>query len=77
MSDKDFGSNRQGDLPTEFVSVPVAVLEAVTRRDSSIATAVEVRGWAYQLLAVHSRTRTASAVGTERSEVNQNNQVIP
>lgn len=70
MTDKD-GSNRQGDLPTELVSVPVAVLEAITRRDNSIATAVEVRAWAYETLAVRSRTRTASAVGTERSEVNQ------
>ena len=65
-------------VPTEFVSVPVAVLEAITRRDNSIATAVEVRGWAYELLAVHNGTTTANSVGTKaQAEVNQTNQVIP
>ncbi len=130
MTDKDLGSNRQGDLPTEKAFKPVLVrlsdkeracLEAIYELGhgdmgygiffrSIVAetglTLREVRrsvracarkGVAEYIRGLFTddgmvagsgngitpagrqgvRTTTASAVGTERSEVNQNNQVIP
>lgn len=120
MTDKDFGSNRQGDLPTEGHDAAVAAfidgfrlaLEFMAgprverpahitddqwvmwygakRRDDgsfsapmSVAHLVPNPAHSKPSFLGHARAlasqkaTTASAVGTERSEVNQNNQVIP